>query len=210
MYQLLNILSRVDFLFYTLMHKFILYITLLSIFQCGSVSYPKIQSINENSIQTNDGKNIPIVGLGNEQTTVFFLVRHAEKNLEEKDNPNLTEEGKRRANLLAQLMKNANVLRVGHTNTKRSVQTAQPLIKTLNCGYDIYASSSIEAYLLNTTEACKGKAVLVVAHSNTIPTILNHFVGKEQFKDIPDDEYDNLFVVSVIKNGNASVEQYKF
>jgi broad specificity phosphatase PhoE len=192
------------------MHKFILYITLLSIFQCGSVQYPKIQSIIDKSIQTTEGKNNPIQGLGNEHTTVFFIVRHAEKNLEEKDNPNLTEDGKRRANLLAQLMKNANVQRVGHTNTKRSVQTAQPLISALNCGYDVYSSSSIEAYLLNTIDACKGKSVLVVAHSNTVPTILNYLVGSEKYQDIPDEEYDNLYVVTVIKNGNASVEQYKF
>ena len=177
MSQLVNILSQVGFFILKSMYKFLLYITFLGIFQCDSTHYAKIQSINNNGVQTTEGKNIPISGFGNEQTTVFFIVRHAEKNLEEKDNPNLTEDGKRRANLLAQLLKNANIQRIGHTNTKRSVQTAQPLISTLTCGYDVYSSSSIEAYLLNTIEACRGKSVLVVAHSNTVPTILNYLVG---------------------------------
>jgi broad specificity phosphatase PhoE len=50
----------------------------------------------------------------------------------------------------------------------------------------------------------KGGDVLVVGHSNTLPAILRELGIKKRF-GIALDEYDNLFVVRIAKDGKATI-----
>ncbi|MGB4846491.1 MAG: hypothetical protein WBP41_01160 [Saprospiraceae bacterium] len=52
--------------------------------------------------------------------------------------------------------------------------------------------------------------VLIVGHSNTIPALLNLMVGANTYPDLPETEYDNLFVVNVSAKGDATVVQMKY
>lgn len=51
----------------------------------------------------------------------------------------------------------------------------------------------IEAFAYTTNS---GEAVLVVGHSNTVPMLLNAFVGEERYEWLGEQEYDALFAVS--------------
>ena len=52
--------------------------------------------------------------------------------------------------------------------------------------------------------------VLVVGHSNTVPELLNAFVGEDRFEMLDEDEYDALFVATVRGRGNAAVALLRF
>ena len=43
----------------------------------------------------------------------------------------------------------------------------------------------------------KGKVVLVVGHSNTIPTFANNLLGSPFYSNIEDDNNSNLYVINI-------------
>ena len=55
----------------------------------------------------------------------------------------------------------------------------------------------------------RGKTVLVSGHSNTVPEIVKALT-RTQMADIPDSEYDNLYVVVLPSRGAAGVTQLKY
>ena len=43
----------------------------------------------------------------------------------------------------------------------------------------------------------KGKVVLVVGHSNTLPTVANNLLGSPGYSNIEDDNHSNLYVINI-------------
>ncbi len=191
------------------MYKTLSLLFLLSIFACQGEKKALISNITNQGVVLNTGITEPIIGLNDEKTTVFVFVRHAEKETNNSD-PNLSEAGKARAKRLAELLKNLNINRIGFSNTKRAQATAEPLLSIINCSSDVYTKTVIEPYLLSTMEACKGKTILVVGHSDSIPEMINILAGEKKISEIPENEYDNLYIVSVMDKGNAKVMTYKY
>jgi 2,3-bisphosphoglycerate-dependent phosphoglycerate mutase len=191
------------------MYKLLLFALSFVFISCND-KIPMVVKITKNGVLTNENTTIPIVGLSDDKTIIFIFVRHAEKNTEPKDNPALTPEGKARAEYLAQLLKEIEVYRVAATNTTRALQTAQPLIDLTHCATDTYSKSAAEAFLLSTIQGYKGKIVLVVGHGNTVPDMLNLLSGEKKYEDINEDEYDNIYIASVIEKGNAKIVHYKY
>lgn len=55
-----------------------------------------------------------------------------------------------------------------------------------------------------------GKSILIIGHSNTIPVIIKKMgVTVQSIPEIPDNEFDNLFVVKIIK-GKAILSTKKY
>jgi 2,3-bisphosphoglycerate-dependent phosphoglycerate mutase len=170
----------------------------------------KLLKITSKGIVTSssNGAVLPLEGLNEPQTTTFIFVRHAEKMTG--DDPSLTEQGKIRAKNLADMLLSANIGRIAHTNTKRSQETAQPLITATNCGVDVYSKQAWDAYFMHALDAYRGKSVLVVGHSNTIHTMLNGIANSEKYIEIEEKDYENIYIVSVIEKGNARFNHFKF
>jgi bisphosphoglycerate-dependent phosphoglycerate mutase len=57
--------------------------------------------------------------------------------------------------------------------------------------------------------ANRGQTVLIAGHSNTVPAIITA-LGGGSMSDIPDNEYDNLYVVTIYKFGKARVVKLKY
>ncbi|MBN2533339.1 MAG: carboxypeptidase regulatory-like domain-containing protein [Spirochaetales bacterium] len=122
--------------------------------------------------------------------TTILLVRHAER-----INDDLTIEGQERAEKLVHVLAKANITAIYVTDCIRSKKTAAPLANYLGIKPTEYAGDSEvpddfykRIYLNNT-----GDVVLVVAHSDTIPVIL----------DLPGlsppalvNDYDNLYMIT--------------
>ncbi|MCH7474627.1 MAG: hypothetical protein IIA27_08125 [Gemmatimonadetes bacterium] len=54
-----------------------------------------------------------------------------------------------------------------------------------------------------------GDVVLVVGHSNTIPGVVNA-LGAGPFENLTEEEYDDLFVVTLTADGGASVVRLRY
>jgi broad specificity phosphatase PhoE len=59
-------------------------------------------------------------------------------------------------------------------------------------------------YTENFVTATKGKAVLIVGHSNTTPVFANNILGKEQYKNMDDHDNASLYIVTVAGTNRTS------
>jgi len=129
------------------------------------------------------------------QTYTYYIVRHAEKAQTGSDPP-LSRQGQRRAQALKELLKNKKIGFIFSTNTIRTLSTAKPLSEAIHVPVQIYAQAN-SAFI----RKVKGlhKNTLIVGHSNTIDDIANALSNALSVSgDIPDSEYNNLFIVKYI------------
>ena len=147
--------------------------------------------------------------ISEENTTIYYLIRHAEKDRSDKTNrnPELNTMGKKRATLWATHFKDTDLDLVYSTNYNRTQQTATPT--AVSKGLEIIDYDPSNMYDDAFKAATKGKSVLVVGHSNTTPAFVNAILGKDKYKDIDDSENGMLFTVIVTDEGVATATMKK-
>ena len=135
-----------------------------------------------------------------ENTSVYYFIRHAEKDRSDSTNknPSLTLQGLERANKWALFFKDKNIAAVYSTNYKRTQQTALPIAKEQNLEIISYTAKELisEKFIANN----KGKNIVIVGHSNTTPELVNNLLGEKKYEDIADSENNNVFIVTLNKN----------
>jgi len=122
----------------------------------------------------------------------IFLVRHAEKASGAGNDPELSVAGQKRAEALAQILKDAGLTAIFVTEFKRTQETAAPIAKATNISPTIVSAKDTES-LVEKLRNVKGNA-LVVGHGNTIPDIAKA-LGITAAVNIADDDYSELFLV---------------
>ena len=125
---------------------------------------------------------------------IVFVVRHAEKATTGGDDPVLSPQGQKRANALADMLKDSQITSVFVTEFKRTQETATPTAKAAHVNPTAVPANDI-AGLVQKLRALNGNT-LVVAHGNTIPELLKT-LGVATPVSIPDDDYNEIFVVLV-------------
>ncbi len=134
-------------------------------------------------------------------TTTMIFVRHAEKSLMPIDDPALSPEGQLRAAELARQLVDADVVAgidaIYSTSYRRTVETAQPVADELNLDINHYDPENEEVELDRMLKAHKGKIILIVGHSNTVPTLIAELGASKLVPPIAEFEYDNLYLVSI-------------
>jgi broad specificity phosphatase PhoE len=130
----------------------------------------------------------------------IYLVRHAEKAEAPADDPALTPAGQKRAECLAQVLKDAGIKQIYVTDTKRTQQTAEPVAKALGLKANVLPAKDVPT-LVRDLFYSTGNA-LVVGHSNTIPVIIQKLQGGTF--QIKDNEFDHLFVLTITGEGSGT------
>ncbi len=134
-------------------------------------------------------------------TTTVIFVRHAEKATLPTDDPGLSESGKRRAAELARQLVDADVVAgvdaVYSTSYRRTEETAQPVAEALNLPILAYDASNTETIIDEIVRKHKGKIILVVGHSNTVPAMIGNMGASKKVPAIDEGEYDNIYIVSI-------------
>lgn len=147
-------------------------------------------------------------------STTIILVRHAEKAAEPANDPPLTPVGETRALALVDAVRSAGVQVIYSTRWKRTQQTAAPTSRRLGIPITTFdvtpgAEGYGELYAAELLAKHRGKVVLVVGHSNTVPAILRG-LGVIDAPAIVDSDYDNLFIVTVPETGAPRVVRAQF
>jgi hypothetical protein len=133
------------------------------------------------------------VPLAVEAQQVIFLARHAEQ-APEVEEPPLTEKGQQRARTLAAILKDAGI-NVIYTNPRlRSIQTAEPLAKTLRVESKVLPMRDDVEGLVRVLRKHPHDRILIVTGSLNIPHVLKA-LGHPLEITVPPSEYDNLFVI---------------
>ena len=152
--------------------------------------------------------------------TTVFLVRHAEKEAEPKQDPPLTKAGVARSQELARLLSTANIKAIFTSQFVRTKQTAEPLtaktgvnvtvltLKPNPANLKLIAEEST-AEVVNKILQRPGDSALVIGHSNWIPDVIK-MLGGDVVPTIDEQKFDDLFVVTVYGKGKAKVVQMKY
>ncbi|MGE0145611.1 MAG: nuclear transport factor 2 family protein [Planctomycetota bacterium] len=139
---------------------------------------------------------------GSSETTTIVLVRHAEKAavpVTEKDPP-LSEAGLRRAQSLAEVLRDVPVAAVFATPFRRTVDTLAPLCEARRLTPIVLPPSDANGLVDALLSKFRGQTVVVCGHSNTVPAIARA-LGVTQSVVIDESTYDRLFVVSHAASG---------
>ena len=140
------------------------------------------------------------------------MVRHAEKAAQPADDPPLTQDGRRRAEALAGVIKNAHAAAIITTQLRRTVETAQPAAAATGVTPELVPVSAAAAQqnAVDVAAAVRrhlGKTVLVVGHGNTVPEIIAA-LGGPHLPDICEQIYDKLFVLVLDKEARLVQSRY--
>jgi 2,3-bisphosphoglycerate-dependent phosphoglycerate mutase len=141
--------------------------------------------------------------------TTIILVRHAEKELDGSKNPTLTNQGVVRAIELAYILREEPVAAVFSTDYERTLKTAEPTAEFHELPIQKYLPQNQDLFLENVLRKYRGKTVLIVGHSNTVPIMLNILTGENYWK-IKDYMYNDLFVVNTIRKGEGRTLHLKY
>ena len=134
-------------------------------------------------------------------TTTVIFVRHAEKAVTPVDDPGLSPAGQRRVAELTRQLKDADVIQgidaVYATPFRRTEETARPIAEALDLPLNSYDAADTEAIMEHIVKVHKGKIILVVGHSNTLPALIGNMGASKRVPPIADNEYDNIYIVSI-------------
>ncbi|MFC3031629.1 SixA phosphatase family protein [Pseudoalteromonas fenneropenaei] len=130
----------------------------------------------------------------------IFLFRHAEKQAGQ--DPELTLQGKARAERLAELIAPLQPTLLFSTDYLRTTQTIAPLAKVVNLPVQIYNPKNLNNFA-KALSAMSG-TVVVVGHSNTTPALLKALTGIN--KTIPESQFDVIYWLKKSPDGFSVVE----
>ena len=146
-----------------------------------------------------------ITACSKDETTTYYLIRHAEKVRIDNTNrnPNLNKNGQERAEKWANRFKNVPFDAIYSTNYNRTIQTATPTAESKNLEIQTYNPSKMYDSIFK--QATKGKTVLIVGHSNTTPIFVNKILEEEKYQFMDDNNNASLYIVTITGDKKTSV-----
>ncbi len=147
-------------------------------------------------------------------TTTIIFVRHAEKELNSGDDPALSDAGRRRVTELTRQLVDADVVAgidaIYTTPFRRSQETARQLAEALNLQMNTYDAADRETVLETILKSHKGKIILVVGHSDTLPELIANLGASKNVPAIDEFEYDNIYIISIPWFGKTKTIRLRF
>ena len=131
----------------------------------------------------------------------IILLRHAEKDLskdENDPNPELSAEGKLRAQKLVKKINKYNPDIIYSSNYIRTKATVTPLARKRRAMIFVYDTKKLDE-LAAFALSGKYKRIVIVGHNTTTPALVNRLIGQEKYKTLGENEYDKIFVVKIKK-----------
>ena len=132
-------------------------------------------------------------------TTTVVVVRHAEKADDGRD-PELSDAGHARAEALARTLRDVPLAAVYTSEFRRTAQTVAPITRGRGIAHQALPAKDAAGLVRRLRDEHRGKTVLVCGHSNTVPALLEE-LGIAKPDAIGDDEYDRLYVVTLVAGG---------
>lgn len=134
-------------------------------------------------------------------TTTIIFFRHAEQTSHDEADPPLSEAGQRRVVELTRQLVDADVVAgidaIYSTPYIRSLETVRPLADRLDLPINTYSADDTEEILDAILKNHKGKIILVIGHSNTLPVLIANLGASKKVPAIAQNEFDNIYIISI-------------
>lgn len=134
-----------------------------------------------------------VITAADKTAATFYLVRHAEKELEG-DDPALSEAGYARAEALSETLRGVKLSGIYSTDTRRTRDTAAPMAAFSGLSVQIYDGRDLVGFARLLSDV--SGHFLIVGHSNTTPDLANALGGEGGDPIVEADEYDRLYVLT--------------
>jgi len=186
---------------------------MVSVLACGpseTSGLRQITAISNGQITLADGSVVPIPHYNEPGFITFYCVRHAEKE-KNSTNPDLTPEGRVRAEKLGRVMDNAQLNIVATTNLKRTMQTGEAVQRWAG-DPDItnFPPEMQNAWLNDQFVENLGKHIFYVGHQNTVPQLLNQLTGTLQHQNIGENTFDRFYLAVSKGLGQTEVLEFRY
>ncbi len=142
--------------------------------------------------------------LAQHKKLTIILLRHAEKDVSpgaDKVNPDLTPEGKQRAQNLVKKINKYKPTAIYSSDYIRTKSTAAPLAAKRKLAVQIYDPRPLKELAALIMEG-KFKSVVVVGHNNTTPELANLLIKQEKYQALAETEYNKSWIIKIKKNDN--------
>ena len=141
---------------------------------------------------------------GENATSTFYFIRHAEKDRSDSENidPELNQTGLGRAMHWAEILSEVQLDAVYTTDFERTSMTAAPTSVKYDIDVQFYEPETMDIEQFKVDNL--GKNVLVVGHSNTTPDLVNKIISEEKYSEMDDADNGSLFIVQINKGGTTS------
>jgi 2,3-bisphosphoglycerate-dependent phosphoglycerate mutase len=136
------------------------------------------------------------------QDKTIILVRHAEKVDATSQDPELSAEGKQRAERLIKTIGKYKPGAFYSTNFKRTRGTLAPLAAKRKKTVEVYDPRK-SSELVDSIMKSKIKRHIVAGHSNSVPGLANLIAKKDIFKNLDESEYGVIWIIRM-KNGQIA------
>ena len=142
------------------------------------------------------------LAIAQQSVRTVYLVRHAEKTSTAAD-ATLSPAGIKRADCLANTLKDAGIKQIYVTEVKRTQQTADPLAKQLKITPKVVPAAD-PVNLVRDLFYMGGGNTLVVGHGNTLPVVIARMKAGA-IPAIGENDYDKLFVITTMEGSATPV-----
>jgi broad specificity phosphatase PhoE len=147
-------------------------------------------------------------------TTTVIFARYAETEGDAEDNPGLSAAGRERAEELARVLGDVDVVAgvdaIFATQYRATQETADALAKRLRLAVQVTDVKDVNGLLAKILTEYKGKVVLVVTHTEPLPVLIRELHGSKKVPPMAATEHDNLYVVSIPWYGKVKTLRLKY
>jgi 2,3-bisphosphoglycerate-dependent phosphoglycerate mutase len=147
-------------------------------------------------------------------TTTVIFIRYADVVDADAVNPGLNAAGWRRAEELARVLGDVDVVAgvdaIFATQFRKSQETAEPLAQRLQLPVQVVDATNVRGLADMILQEYKGKIVLVITDREELPQLIRRFHGSKKLPPMADDEHDNLYIVSIPWYGKVKTLRLKF
>jgi broad specificity phosphatase PhoE len=133
--------------------------------------------------------------------TNYYFIRHAEKDLTTKDNPQLTLEGVERAAFWGEYFKDKALDLFYTTKYMRNFQTVIPIVHHYKKNPTTYSVTKDSLFTEEFWKETYGKNAVIVGHSNTTHAFCNEILRAEKYSEIDEKQYGNLYHIQIDEKG---------
>jgi phosphohistidine phosphatase SixA len=134
------------------------------------------------------------------RTTTIWIVRHAEKDKTNPENPNpdLSPEGKKRAQDLATYLKEVRFDAAYSTPLKRTHQTLEPLVTRNKISVADY--NDVKTLIADLKQNHPGRNIIIAGHTNTVLETIEALGGQRPVNALSEEDFDYIFKVTLEGN----------
>jgi 2,3-bisphosphoglycerate-dependent phosphoglycerate mutase len=142
--------------------------------------------------------------------TTIILLKHAETVDTNAENPSLSDLGKRRAELLSDLLRSTPINAIYACKHERTNGTLKPLSEAKGIKLQQYNSAELNKSLFNMYSGNMGNTIVICGDDKTLPQMLNMLTGTKDYTNLSKEEFDNVFVLTSSQLGKADVKKVKY